>query len=56
MIINFDGQQENNIIGNITGEIVGEFGGAGIIDKDRQKLEINILVNMKCKRLADFEV
>ena len=56
MIINFDGQQENNIIGNITGEIVGEFGGARISDEDKQKLEINILLNMKCKRLVDFEV
>ena len=27
-IINVDGKQQNNIIGKLTGEIVGEFGGA----------------------------
>ena len=53
-IVNNQGSIENNMIGKFTGAIVGEF-GEGISTEDRKKLEINILLNLRCKNIRDFE-
>ena len=54
-IVNSQGSVENNMIGKLSGAIVGEFGGVGISAEDREKLEINILLNMRCKNIRYFE-
>ena len=43
------------MIGKLTRAIVGEFGGGGVSDEDREKMEVNFLLNKRCKTLIDYE-